>query len=37
MRRLSGPRWAALLALTALAGCEFGPKGPGVINGTIKF
>ena len=35
MRRLSGPRWAALLALTALAGCEFGPKGPGVINGTI--
>lgn len=35
MRRLSGPRWAALLALIALAGCEFGPKGPGVINGTI--
>ena len=35
MRRLSGPRWTALLALIALAGCEFGPKGPGVINGTL--
>ena len=35
MRRISWRRWAALAALIALAGCEFGPKGPGVINGTI--
>ena len=35
MRRLSGPRWAALLALLALACCELGPTGPGVLNGTI--
>ncbi len=35
MRRFSRLRWAALLALIALAGCDLGPKGPGVINGTI--
>jgi hypothetical protein len=28
-------RWALVLALTTLAGCDWGPKGPGVINGSI--
>ena len=35
MRRFSCPRWLALVALIAAAGCDFGPQGPGVINGTI--
>lgn len=29
------PRWAVALAVLTLAGCDWGPKGPGVINGLI--
>ena len=35
MKLISRPWWAAVLALVVLAGCDWGPKGPGVINGTI--
>ena len=35
MRRISRLRWAAVVALIGLAACDGGPKGPGVINGTI--
>ena len=35
MRRLSLVRHATAAALIALAACDGGPKGPGVINGTI--
>ena len=35
MKRVSRLRWVAAVALIALTGCDWGPKGPGVINGTI--
>ena len=33
MKRVSW--WTLVLALTTLHGCDWGPKGPGVINGSI--
>ena len=35
MKRVSPLQWAAALVVLSLAGCDWGPKGPGVINGSI--
>ena len=35
MRRASLLSWTTVLVLVSLAGCDWGPKGPGVIEGTI--
>jgi len=35
MKQVSRLRWAVALVVLSLAGCDWGPKGPGVINGSI--